>query len=61
MAFGKQESAEEILSRINSWDRSVDNSYNIGVDRTFKADDYLKRRMTTRRESAEYLGSYYRD
>ena len=61
MAFGKQESADEILSRINSWDKSVDNSYNIGVDRAFKADDYLKRRMTARRESAEYLGSYYRD
>jgi len=61
MAFGKQESADEILSRINSWDKSIDNSYNVGTDPTFKADDYLKRRMTHRRESGEYVGSYYRD
>jgi hypothetical protein len=32
MAYGKQENPDELLARINKWDKTINNTYNLGIN-----------------------------
>lgn len=61
MAYGKQENPDELLAKINNWDKTINNTYNLGVNQNFRADDYLQQRMKARNEDSKFVSSYYRN
>lgn len=61
LVYGKKVSPKELVNRIKSWDSNLSVSSNVGVDRNFKATDYLAERMKTRNEDATFVSNYYRN